>query len=125
MGIKKGKLAFGEKEIGLLPEKAIVVNVGRGKVIAQKALYEGLNSGKLHSAGIDVWYNYPQDEESRKNTPPSDYPFSELPNVVMSPHRGGGSDEVEELRMNALAKMINSIHNGEDVKNKVNLKEGY
>lgn len=116
---------IGAHEISLLQDKAIVVNVGRGKVIDQEAFYIGLKSGKLHSAGIDVWYNYPKDESDRKNTPPSDFPFSELPNVVMSPHRGGGSDEVEKLRMDALSVLINEIHNNEDVSNRVNLDQGY
>lgn len=116
---------IGEREIALMKDKAIIINVGRGKVIDQKAFYNALKSGKLHSAGIDVWYNYPKDEASRKQTPPADYPFNEFPNVIMSPHRGGGSEEIEVLRMSALSKLINCIHDGDVIPNKVNLKEGY
>jgi phosphoglycerate dehydrogenase-like enzyme len=116
---------IGEREFELMPEGAILVNVGRGLVIDQEALYEALKSGKLHSAGIDVWYNYPSDEDSRANTPPADYPFHELENIVMSPHRGGGASEVEFLRMQKLAEMLNAIARGELVPNKVDLEAGY
>ena len=36
-----------------------MVNVGRGDVVEEAALYEALASGRLHGAGVDVWYNYP------------------------------------------------------------------
>ena len=53
---------IGEKEINSLPDGAVLVNIGRGKVVNQKALYDGLSSGKLGAAAIDVWYNYPKGE---------------------------------------------------------------
>ncbi len=116
-----------EKEIALLPRGAIVINVGRGSTINQEALYEGLKSGHLHSAGLDVWYNYPISTEARQNTPPADYPFHELDNVVMSPHRagGGGADEVEIRRMDALAESLNAAARDKPIPNRVNIKSGY
>jgi phosphoglycerate dehydrogenase-like enzyme len=116
---------IGEAELALMPPGGIVVNVGRGPVIDQQALYETLKSGHLHSAGIDVWYNYPPDEESRASTPPADYPFGELENIVMSPHRGGGAAEVEIRRMQFLAELLNAIARGEQAPNKVDLDAGY
>jgi phosphoglycerate dehydrogenase-like enzyme len=116
---------IGKEEFALLPPDAIVVNVGRGPVIDQEALYNALKNGNLHSAGIDVWYNYPPDETSRENTPPADFPFHELDNVVMSPHRGGGAKEVEVLRMAELAKLLNAAARGEPIPNKVDLEAGY
>jgi phosphoglycerate dehydrogenase-like enzyme len=116
---------IGEEEINLLPPNAILVNVGRGPVVDQAALYHALRDGQLHSAGIDVWYNYPQDEESRTNTPPADFPFHELENVVMSPHRGGGAMDVEVLRMRHLARLLNAAANGEPIPNQVDLTQGY
>jgi len=118
---------IGEKEIALLPDKAIIVNVGRGSVIDQKALYNALKSGKLHSAGIDVWYNYPETEASRTNTAPADHPFHELENVVMSPHRAGagGAHEVEIRRMDALSESINAASRDKAIPNQVSLKSGY
>jgi phosphoglycerate dehydrogenase-like enzyme len=116
---------IGEEEINLLPPNAILVNVGRGPVVDQAALYQALKDGRLHSAGIDVWYNYPQDEESRSNTPPADFPFHELENIVMSPHRGGGAMDVEVLRMRHLARLLNAAAHGEPMPNRVDLTRGY
>ncbi len=116
---------IGKFEIGLLPDHAILINVGRGLVIDQEALYNALQSNKLHSAGIDVWYNYPPDEESRVNTPPADFPFNELDTIVMSPHRGGGATEIEQLRMKHLAALLNAAAKGEAIPNKVDISKGY
>ena len=116
---------IGEEEIRLLPEKAVVINVGRGPVLDQYALYNALKDGHLHSAGLDVWYNYPPDEESRANTPPADVPFHELDNIVMSPHRGGGSIEIEVRRMQYLAHFLNLAAAGEALPNQIDLERGY
>jgi phosphoglycerate dehydrogenase-like enzyme len=118
---------IGEEEIALLPEGALVINVGRGPVIDQAALYHALKDGHLYGAGMDVWYNYPTDAESRSNTPPADFPFHELDNVVMSPHRGGGggADEVERRRMMAVAEFLNAAARGEPMPSEVDLGRGY
>ena len=113
------------KEITLLPPGALLVNVGRGRIIDQAALYTALKKGALLAAGLDVWYNYPNEPGMRKNTPPADYPFSELDNVVMSPHRGGDSADIETLRMIHLATLLNALERGEPVKNRVDVQEGY
>ena len=55
---------IGEKEIALMPQGSIIVNIGRGKVVDQHALYHALKSGHLHGAGQDVWYHYPADEDA-------------------------------------------------------------
>jgi len=116
---------IGGNEIALMRPGGILTNVGRGPIVDQKALYEALQSGHLQAAGADVWYNYPSDEESRIHTPPADYPFHELDNFVMSPHRGGGTRETNELRMNALAAALNRAARGEPLPNKVDLEAGY
>ncbi len=60
-----------------------IVNVGRGRTIDERALYEALKEGRIKGAGIEVWYNYPK---NKGEAMPSEYPFHELKNVVMSPH---------------------------------------
>ncbi|MCB0152684.1 MAG: hypothetical protein KDE01_34130, partial [Caldilineaceae bacterium] len=82
-------------ELAALPKGAIVINVGRGPVINEEALYNALHAGRLAGAGIDVWYTYPHGEEERGHTLPSRFPFHELDNVVMSPHRGGWLEAAE------------------------------
>lgn len=118
---------IGEKEFFLLPKGAVVVNVGRGKVIDQHAFYLALKSGHLGAAAIDVWYQYPEDEESRADTMPAEEPFGEFDNVVLSPHRAGGlhSEDTERLRMEHLADMLNHAARGEPLPNKVDLSRGY
>jgi phosphoglycerate dehydrogenase-like enzyme len=114
-----------EGKLAMLPENALLVNVGRGRLVDQKALYDALKSGQLGGAGIDVWYHYPQETGNRTYTEPSDYPFHELENVVMSPHRAGLSIETELERAEALAQVLNAAARGERIPNQVNLQAGY
>lgn len=116
---------IGAREIALLPPGALLVNVGRGRIIDQAALYTALKKGALLAAGLDVWYNYPSEPDRRQNTPPADYPFYELDNVVMSPHRGGDSADIQTLRMIHLAALLNALERGEPVENQVDVQAGY
>ncbi len=116
---------IGREDLALLPPTAILVNVGRGPVVDEAALYEALRDGRLYAAGLDVWYDYPADEAARSQTMPSAYPFHELENVVMSPHRAGGSTETEMLRMTHLAELLNAAAQGEPMPNRVDLSVGY
>jgi phosphoglycerate dehydrogenase-like enzyme len=125
---------IGEAELALLPDGAILVNVGRGYVVDEGALYRALKKRHLHAAGLDVWYNYPtrleshlMGEESYRNTPPSAYPFHELDNVVMSPHRAGGAGtyEVELRRMKALAQFLTIAASGQPLPHLVDIEAGY
>jgi phosphoglycerate dehydrogenase-like enzyme len=116
---------IGEAELRSMPPGGLVVNVGRGIVIDQAALYRALKEGHLAGAGLDVWYNYPSGEEAHRHTFPSDFPFHELENVVMSPHRGGATRDGEPIRMRALAELLNAAERGQAVPNRVDLALGY
>ncbi|MCP4539753.1 MAG: hydroxyacid dehydrogenase [Chloroflexi bacterium] len=116
---------IGEKELALLPPGAVLVNVGRGPIVDEAALYTTLCDGTLHAAGLDVWYNYPANEAARSHTPPSTFPFHQLENVVMSPHRAGHSGEAEEQRMMHLATLLNAAATGERMPNQVDVQAGY
>ena len=118
---------IGEAELALLPDQAIVVNVGRGEVLEERALYEALRSGKLHGAGIDVWYSYPKSYGETSRTPPSSMPFGELDSVVLSPHRGGGIGilDTELLRMRHLGEMLRVAALGQPMPNAWNFDKGY
>ncbi len=116
---------IGERELALLPPGAVLVNVGRGPIVDEAALYHALREGTLHSAGLDVWYNYPADEAARSHTLPSEYAFHQLDNVVMSPHRAGHCDETEMLRMRHLAALLNAAARGDEMPNRVDLQAGY
>jgi phosphoglycerate dehydrogenase-like enzyme len=116
---------IGPQQLSLMKPGGMLVNVGRGRIVDQEALYNALKDGTLGASGLDVWYNYPQEPDQRNNTPPADYPFHELENIVMSPHRGGGSKESEMLRMRHLAELLNALSNRESVPNQVDVKAGY
>jgi len=118
---------IGESELALMSESAILVNVGRGPIVDESALFHALRDGTLHAAGLDVWYNYPVDEPGRSATRPSEHAFHELDNVVMSPHRAGAphTPETESLRMRALARLLNAAARGEPILNRVDLGLGY
>lgn len=124
-GTEETRGMIGTAEIALLPEDAVLVNVGRGDVIDQEALYRALENKQIAAAGIDVWYNYPEDEDARAYTPPADFPFHELDNVVMSPHRAGSVREREVRRMRFLADLLNAAARGEAMPNRVDLDAGY
>jgi phosphoglycerate dehydrogenase-like enzyme len=116
---------IGPAELALLPPGAVLVNVGRGRIVNEAALYHALRDGRSLAAGLDTWYNYPADAEARAGTPPSAFPFHELDNVVMSPHRAGHSDQTENLRMVHLARLLNAAAAGEPMPNRVDLAAGY
>lgn len=116
---------IGERELAILPDNAVLVNIGRGPIINEEALYQALKSGRLGAAGLDVWYNYPTDEASRTQTYPSDNPLWELDNLVMSPHRAGSADEIDYLRMQHLAILLNAAAKNDCIPNRVNLQRGY
>lgn len=125
------------RELGLMKPSALLVNVARASLIDEEALYIALKEGRLMAAGLDVWYRYPEKDAAAGymgylNVPsnasatfPSRQPFHELANVVMSPHRGGTSCDVEVARIEALAEMLNAGSQGEVLPNRVDLVAGY
>ncbi|MBD3349025.1 MAG: hydroxyacid dehydrogenase [Candidatus Eisenbacteria bacterium] len=118
---------LGSAEMELLPTDCVLVNIARGPIVDEKALYRALASGAIRAAGLDVWYSYPKTEEERSCTPPSRFPFHELPNVVMSPHRGGAFSvgDVERARAEALAASLNAAARGAPIPHPVDVREGY
>jgi len=111
--------------LACLPEGALLVNVGRATVIEERALFDALRSGRLAGAGIDVWYRYPENEEARGSTLPSDFPFHELDNIVMSPHRAGHGLATARLRAESLAEVLNAAARGETMPNRIDPRRGY
>jgi phosphoglycerate dehydrogenase-like enzyme len=101
---------FGAAELALMKPTALFVNVGRGSVVDERALYEALRDQRIRAAAIDVWWRYPENYGTRVGAPPSAYPFYDLPNVVLSPHRAGmgGADELERVRVRHLAALLNA-----------------
>jgi phosphoglycerate dehydrogenase-like enzyme len=75
---------FGAKEFALMKPGAFIINVGRGPVLNEDALYDALKTRRIAGAGLDVWYQYPAPGQNRA---PARRPFHELDNVIMTPHK--------------------------------------
>ncbi len=78
---------IGKKALELLGPKGLLVNVARGAIVDEESLYNALKEKTIAGAAIDVWYNYRPDPDDKGRKHPSAYPFHELENVVLSPHR--------------------------------------
>lgn len=78
-GTKEAFHRIGAEQLALLPDGAVVINVGRGSVIDQPALIRELRDGRLH-AGLDVFEQEP---------PAKDDPLWEIPNLLITPHTAG------------------------------------
>jgi len=91
---------IGRRELGLLPQGAVLINVSRGRLIDQDALVEALNRGVLR-AGLDVLEVEP---------PPDEAPILKAPNVVLSPHFAwySGSSE-QRVRTQTLQGMLDYL----------------
>jgi phosphoglycerate dehydrogenase-like enzyme len=102
---------------------AILINISRGEVIDEKALYYALFFNKIAFAAIDTWYNYPS-KDSPIAFPSINYPFHNLNNLILSPHRAGycesGFPHLDDAINN-----LNAFAKGEKLNNIVNLNLGY
>jgi D-3-phosphoglycerate dehydrogenase / 2-oxoglutarate reductase len=74
-----------DKMIRLMKPTAFVINAGRAAIIDRDALVSALVEGRIHGAGMDVYWDEPPQ--------PDDILFS-LPNVTLTPHVAGASDDV-------------------------------
>jgi phosphoglycerate dehydrogenase-like enzyme len=105
-----------ERVLAAMKPTAYLINVGRGPVVDQWALYRALTSGRLAGAAIDVWYRYPDGEAA---TLPSDAPLHELPNVIVTPHTAGYTEGTMNHRYAAIAENIRRLVAGAPLENVV------
>jgi len=103
---------------------SILVNISRGLIINEKALFDTLKEHRIRGAGLDVWWKYPPKWRG-KGIPPSDLPFHELDNIVVSPHRAGYSENTEREYFQFAAENILRFIRGEIPFNVVDLSRGY
>ena len=113
---QKTKGLIGKKELKLMQGKYLV-NISRGAVIDEEALFKSLEEHYLSGAAIDTWYKYPTNEQ--KEILPSQYNFHKLKNVVMSPHTAGYSDRALEENIKSVFDNIVRIYYGEEPENQI------
>ena len=105
-----------DRVLAAMRPTAYLINVGRGPVVDQWALYRALTEGRLAGAAIDVWYHYPEGDEQ---VLPSDAPFQDLPNVIMTPHTAGYTEGTMRHRWIAMVENMRRVTTGEPIENVV------
>ena len=99
---------FTSKYFNLMKEGSYFLNLARGKVVDVNALAECIVSGKLKGAGVDVF-----PEEPKTNIEPFYSELQNLPNVLLTPHIGGSTQEAQvRIAQYVPDKLIQFINNG-------------
>lgn len=109
-----------------MKESSYFINVGRGNTVVEEALFTALKEKEISGAAIDVWYNYPVHESDWAKTPPANFPFYTLDNIIISPHRAGGlgMEENEVFRVEEITKILRRIVDNPDLSG-IDLNIGY
>ncbi len=89
----------------------ILINAARGKLIDEAALAEGLKSGQVKTAAIDVY----------QKEPPENNPLIGLPNVIHTPHLGASTEEAQRDVATQIVDQVLDALRGTDFRNAVNL----
>jgi phosphoglycerate dehydrogenase-like enzyme len=107
---------IGVDRLRALGPSGVLINVGRGPLVQERALYEALSNRVIHAAAIDVWYRYPGAGGRGR---PSDLPFGELANVLITPHTSGVTRNTFLGRVDDIAANIGRFERGEPLHNLV------
>lgn len=100
---------IGEPELRAMGPDAYLVNVARGPVVDEAALYKALRDGTIAGAALDVWYQYPAGDETQL---PSQFPYHELDNVIMTPHVGGWTEGTLKIRIAQICENLERLSTG-------------
>ncbi|MFY9509985.1 MAG: NAD(P)-dependent oxidoreductase, partial [Rubrivivax sp.] len=96
--------------LAAMPRGAFIVNVGRGGVVDEQALLDALASGQIAGAHLDVFEQEPLAPDS---------PFWDLPNVLVSPHNAGSSQQYGERCVQIFIDNLGRHTRGEPLLNEV------
>ncbi len=105
------------RRLSLMKPTAFLINISRGAVIDEDALYAALRDHALGGAALDVWWQMPTAGEPRRRG--SRYPFHELPNVIVTPHNSGWTQGMVRRRWDEIAENIGRCVRGEKLINLV------
>ncbi|MDR6557411.1 phosphoglycerate dehydrogenase-like enzyme [Arthrobacter pascens] len=106
---------IGAAELAAMKPTSLLINVARGPVVDQHALFDALQSQRIAGAGIDVWWGSPADGV----VPPAELPFASLPNTVLTPHHSGHARITFERRAADIAANIRRLTEGQALFNVV------
>jgi D-3-phosphoglycerate dehydrogenase len=94
--------------LGHLQKGSIFINYSRGDVVDLDALKAKIDDGTLSGAAVDVF-----PEEPEKNGDPFTTVLQNLPNVILTPHIGGSTEEAQaNIGLDVTAKLINYLELG-------------
>jgi phosphoglycerate dehydrogenase-like enzyme len=105
------------RRLALMKRSAFLINIARGAVVDEDAIYAALRDRVIGGAALDVWWQYPDAAEPERR--PSHHPFHELPNVIMTPHCSGWTQGMVARRWAEVAGNINRFVHGEPLHNVV------
>jgi D-3-phosphoglycerate dehydrogenase / 2-oxoglutarate reductase len=115
-GRAENKDLIGAAELQRMKPGAALINLSRGHVVDIGAVAQALGSGRLSGAAFDVF-----PEEPRSNDEPFESPLRGLPNVILTPHIGGSTEEAQENIGEFVAeRLLAFLHRG-DTSHSVNL----
>lgn len=102
---------FGARQFDAMKPSAVLVNVGRGQICDEDALWAALREKRIRGATLDVWYAYPRQDDM--TIAPSKHPFQELDNVWMTPHIAAWTTGMVDRRWSEIARNLDSLARGE------------
>ncbi|WP_337495832.1 2-hydroxyacid dehydrogenase [[Ruminococcus] lactaris] len=102
---------IGEKEIEKMKDGAILINVARGGLMDDGAVVNAVNAGKLSGAGIDCV----EEEPAKLGSP-----ILENPNIIVTPHVGGGSADISDVMFPMITENIELLEEEKALKYVVN-----
>ncbi|MGH8686910.1 MAG: 2-hydroxyacid dehydrogenase [Burkholderiales bacterium] len=98
------------RRFAAMKRSAVLVNVGRGAIVDEDALYAALKDKRIRGATLDVWYAYPSKDNLA--VAPSKHPFRELDNVWMTPHTSAWTTGMVERRWSEIADNLDRLARG-------------
>ena len=107
---------IGEAEFESMKPGAVLINVGRGPVVNERALVRALEQRRIRGAALDVFDTEPL---------PASHPFYNLDNVLLSPHSADHTPDWKERTMRVFLENFERFRRGEPLLNVVNKKLGY
>lgn len=108
-----------KKRLRLMKKDCILVNVGRGYLIDEKALYDHLLKNPDFKCGLDVWWHYPKPGEKFVQR----FQFVDLPNFLGTPHVSGFVPEEREISIQSALDNIQRYVRGKKLKGVINRED--